>query len=146
MASKPDTQGFHWHAKYFFDITEVLGKLACLVLSTNLRIGTAERNWKQVKKVKKGDRAKTGVSKTSKQVLIYLQHQMMLGTLRRTGLSVVGKLWDDNDFASMKMDEYCKDLETQVGNFDKPIQLTRIVRLWREKWEILKWPGQKEHQ
>jgi hypothetical protein len=30
-------------------------------------------------KVKKGDHAKTGVNKTSKQVLIYLQHQMMHG-------------------------------------------------------------------
>ena len=120
-AFKSDTQGFHWHSKYSYDITEVLGKLACLVLSKNLGIGTAERNWKQVKKVKKGDRAKTGVNKTSKQVLIYLQHQMMCGALRRTGLSAADELWDENYFVSMKMDEYCKDLEAQVGNFDKPI-------------------------
>ncbi len=77
-------QGFRWHAKYSYDITEVLGKLACLVLSKNLGIGTTERNWKQAKKVKKGDCAKTGVNKTSKQVLIYLQHQMMCGALHRT--------------------------------------------------------------
>jgi hypothetical protein len=41
--------------------------LACLVLSKILGIGTAERNWKQVNKVKKGDCAKTGVDKTTKQ-------------------------------------------------------------------------------
>ncbi len=71
--------------------------------------------------MKKGDCAKTGVNKTSKQVLIYLQHQMMYGALFRTGLSAAGELLDENDFGFMKMDEYCKDLEMQVGNFDKPI-------------------------
>ena len=40
-----------------------------MVLSKILGIGTAERNWKQVKKVKKGDRAKTGVDKNNKTSL-----------------------------------------------------------------------------
>jgi hypothetical protein len=30
VASKPGMQGFHWHVKYSFDITEVVGKLACV--------------------------------------------------------------------------------------------------------------------
>ena len=61
-----ETEGFRWHAQYSIEqTTEVLGRLACLVLSKILGIGTAERNWKQVKKVKKGDRAKTGVDKTT---------------------------------------------------------------------------------
>jgi hypothetical protein len=34
----------------------------------------------------------------------------------------------------------------QVGNFDKPIWLTRIVRLWRERCEVPKQPGEKGHQ
>jgi hypothetical protein len=41
----------------------------------------------------------------------------------------------------MKMDEYYKDLEMQVGNFEEPIQLTRIVRLWCESTEVPKWLG-----
>jgi hypothetical protein len=43
----------------------VLGRLACLVLSKILGINTAERNWKQMKKVKNGDRTKTGAEKTT---------------------------------------------------------------------------------
>ncbi len=66
VAAKQDMEGFRWHAKYSIETTEVLGRLACLV-----GIGMAERNWKQVKKVKKGDHAKTGVDKTTKQVLIF---------------------------------------------------------------------------
>jgi len=122
VAAKQETEGFSWHAKYSIETTEVLGRLACLVLSKILGIGTAERNWKQVKKVKKGDRAKTGVEKTTKQVIIYLQHQMMRGALRRTALSTAGKLlWDENDVASMRMDEYCKDLDARVGDVDEPM-------------------------
>jgi len=123
----------------------VLGRLACLVLSKILGIGTAERNWKQVKKAKKGDRAKTGVEKTTKQVLIFSQHQMMRGALRRTALSAAGKLGNDTDFASMKMDEYCKDLEAKVGDVDEPMTPTRVVRLWKERWEVPKQLGGEGH-
>jgi len=145
VAAKQETEGFHWHAKYSIETTEVLGRLACLVLSKILGIGTAERNWKQLKKVKKGDRAKTGIEKTTKQVLIFSQHQMMCGALRRTALSVAGKLWDDNNFASMKMDEYCKDLEARVGDVDKPMIPMRVVRLWQERWEVPARQGGKGH-
>jgi hypothetical protein len=40
----------HWHHTWTIPRTKVLGKLACLVLSKILGIGTAKRNWKQVKK------------------------------------------------------------------------------------------------
>jgi hypothetical protein len=43
----------------------VLGKLACLVLSKILGIGTAERNWKQVKKIKDRDHSNLGPKVTS---------------------------------------------------------------------------------
>ncbi len=46
--------------------TKVLGKLACLALSKILGIGTAKRNWKQVKKIKYGDRANLGNEVTAK--------------------------------------------------------------------------------
>ena len=109
----------------------MLERLACLVLSKIPGIGMAERNWKQVKKVKKGDHPQLGVDKTTKQVLIYLQHQMMGGALHQTDLSMAGKLWDDIDFAFMKMDEYCKNLESKVGNVDEPMIPTRVVRQWQ---------------
>jgi hypothetical protein len=63
VTAKQETEGFRWHEKYSIETTEVLGRLASLVLSKILGIVTAERNWKQVKKFKKGDRAKTGVDK-----------------------------------------------------------------------------------
>ncbi len=53
MASDENIQGYRWHQKYSLDCTDVLGKLACLVLSKILGIGSAKRNWKQVKKIKR---------------------------------------------------------------------------------------------
>ncbi len=44
MASDENIQGYRWHQKYSLDCTDVLGKLACLVLSKILGIGSAERN------------------------------------------------------------------------------------------------------
>jgi hypothetical protein len=47
--------------------------LACLVLSKILGIGSAERNWKQVKATNSAQRVNTGIDKTKKQVLIHTQ-------------------------------------------------------------------------
>jgi hypothetical protein len=69
MAKDENAKAYRWHYKYSLTTTKVLGKLACLVLSKILGIGTAERNWKQVKAVKSGQRVNTGIDKTKKQVL-----------------------------------------------------------------------------
>jgi hypothetical protein len=50
----------HWHYTWTLLRTKVLGKLACLVLSRILGIGTAEHNWKQVKKIKDRDHSNLG--------------------------------------------------------------------------------------
>jgi hypothetical protein len=124
----------------------VLGKLACRVLSKILGIGSAERNQKQVKKIKRGDRAQTGIDKTAKQVLVYAQYQMLHGKLCKTTLSCAGKLWEDTDFDCMKLDAYCKDLQEEATNANlqnKPIQCVRNVRLWQESWEVPKRYGGK---
>jgi hypothetical protein len=66
MAKDEHTKAYRWHDKYSLTTTKVLSKLACLVLSKILGIGTAERNWKQVKAVKSGQRVNTGIDKTKK--------------------------------------------------------------------------------
>ena len=110
-AADPSEQAYRWHQKYSLHCTEVLGKLACLVTSKILGIGTAERNWKQIKAMKLGQRTNTGMDKTKKQVLIYSQYQQMKAQAHIQKLLCAGKLWDDNDFKSMKIDEHCKEIE-----------------------------------
>ncbi len=66
IAADDTTKAYKWHHKYSYHQTMVLGKLACLVLSKILVMGTAGRNWKQVKAVKSGQRVNTTIDKTKK--------------------------------------------------------------------------------
>jgi hypothetical protein len=108
------------------------------VLSKILGIGTAERNWKQVKAVKSGQHVNTTIDKTKKQVLVYAQYQQMRAQApRQNKLSSAGKLWDNSNFASTKMDQYCKEIKDSLddNNNNKQKQPVQIVRLWQETWE-----------
>jgi hypothetical protein len=138
MASDINTKAYRWHCKYSLSTTKVLGKLACLVLSKILGIGTAERNWKQVKAVKSGQRVNTGIDKTKKQVLIYANYQQMRAQASMRKLSVAGKLWEDEDFDSMKMDPFCKEIKDSLQATETPEQAVRVLRLWQERWELEK--------
>ena len=137
IAADESTKAYRWHYKYSYHQTKVLGKLACLVLSKILGIGTAERNWKQVKAVKSGQRVNTGIDKTKKQVLIFAQYQQTHAQARITKLAAAGKSWEDEDFASMKMDPFCKEIKEslQAEQMQKEV---RILRLWQERWELEK--------
>ena len=42
--------------------------------------------------------------------------------LSRNKLSSAGKLWDDSDFASMKMDQYCKEIKDSLDDNNKDKQ------------------------
>jgi hypothetical protein len=66
-----------WHHTWMLPRPKVLGKLACLVLSKTLGVGTAKRNWKQVKKIKYRDRANLGNKVTAKITNIYGQYQQV---------------------------------------------------------------------
>jgi hypothetical protein len=103
-------KAFRWHQKYMLPVKDILGKVACLVLSKILGIGTAEHNWKQVKKIKKWDRMNTGIEKCTKMVLVYGQYQQQRVEAKLAKLSAVGKLWEEADFECMKIDEYCSNL------------------------------------
>jgi hypothetical protein len=72
--------------------TKVLGKLACLVLSKILGIETAERNWKQVKKIKYGDPANLENKVTAKITNAYGQYQQVKSRNRDDQRSSVGRL------------------------------------------------------
>ena len=131
-ARDPDLKAYHWHQKYSLKSTKMLGWLACIVLSKILGIGTAERNWKQVKAAKSGQRVNTTMNRTMKQVLVYAQYQQARAQAKNDNHATAGKLWDHGDFESMKMDLYCKDIQEALQAEAVPM---RHVRLWREQWE-----------
>ena len=109
-AQGDDVKAYQWHQRYSLQGTKVLEKLACLVLSKILSIGIAERNWKQVNHIKSGLRSHTDTDRVKKHAASYGQYQQVKTRVKQTKLSSAGKLWEENDFKSSKMDEYCKEI------------------------------------
>ena len=108
-----------------------------LVCSKILGCRTAERNWKQYKGGKTGQRARAGNTKIKKQVLIYSRYQQMKAQARQLQLSSAGKMWDDDNFMYCKMDAYCHDIVSSLQN-DVIVEMggrLRIFRAWTETWE-----------
>jgi hypothetical protein len=68
VASDANTKAYRWQYTYSLQSTKVQGRLACLMLSKILGIGTAKQNRKQVKAVKMGEHVRTTVAKARKQV------------------------------------------------------------------------------
>ena len=82
-------------------------------------IRTAERNWKQVKYIKSGLRSNTDTDKVKKQAALYRQYQQVKTRAKQTKLSSAGKLWEENNFKSLKMDEYCKEMWQSLDGADE---------------------------
>jgi hypothetical protein len=122
-----------WHASWTVNRSKVLGKLACLVLSKPLGIGTVERNWKQVKRLKSGDRSNLSMPITTKITNVYGQYQQMKSRMRENQLSSVGKLWTEDDFHCMKMNMFCEDIAKSLDE-DTRMATMRTFHSWNEKW------------
>ena len=70
--------------------------------------------------------------------MVYAQYQQKRAQARAMKLSTAGKLWDDEDFESMKMDAFCKEIRDSLDEEvveEQDEQPVRIFRLWKEKWE-----------
>jgi hypothetical protein len=100
----------HWYHTWMLPRTKVLGKQACVVLSKILGVETAKRNWKQVKKIKYGDRANLGNKVTAKITNVSGQYQQVKSHNRDDQRSSVGRLWTEEDLHCMKMDVFCADI------------------------------------
>ncbi len=124
----------HWHHTWTLPRNKVLGKLARLVLSKILGIGTAKRNWKQVKKIKYRDRANLGNKVTAKITNVYGQYQQVRSRNRDDQRSSVGRLWTEEDLHCMKMDVFCADIVVSLDT-DARIRNMRTFRNWNEDWQ-----------
>jgi hypothetical protein len=114
--------------------TKVLGKLACLVLSKKLGIGTAKLNWKQVKKIQGRDRSHLGSGVTSTITNAYGQYQQVKLHSRDDQRSSAGRLQTEEDLHCMKMDVFCADIADSLDK-DARIQRMKTFCNWNEDWQ-----------
>ena len=123
---------YEWHFRYSLRSTEILGKLACLVLSKILGIGSTERHWKDVKQVQSQYRCRLNAENIKKESTIVGMYCAERGEIRRKSQARAGKLWEENDFESLGLDKFGVDVERLTAPTKEP---TRIVRAWKETWE-----------
>ena len=119
-----------WHKKNSLPYTEVLGKVACIVCSKILGIGSAERCWGDVKKNKTGQRSHLGALATKKQSTLYGAYSAEKATIQREQKKSLGVFWDDDDFKGLGLNRYGIDIVSDVNIVSK-----KIFRAWLEDWE-----------
>jgi hypothetical protein len=105
-----------------------------LVLSKILGIGTAEHNWKQVKKIRYRDHANLGNKVTAKITNVYGQYQQVKLCNMDDQRSSVGRLWTEEDLHCMKMDVFCADIVVLLDT-NARIQNIRTFCNWNKVWQ-----------
>jgi hypothetical protein len=79
-----------------------------------------------------GLRSHTNTDKVKKQAALCGQHQQVKACARQSKLSSADKLREKNDFKSLKMDEFCKDMWQSL---DEDKILRRMFRNCQETWK-----------
>jgi hypothetical protein len=128
-----DGRSHSWHQMYSLVYTKVLGRVACRVTSKILGIGSAERNWSDVKYILDSKRVNLSPEKLKMQTTIYGAYCAKKAKGRRIRaqrkeLSVgsfvrIGRFWSDDDF-----------LHRETGR-RVPLLSKRVVKCFLEEWE-----------
>lgn len=114
---------------------QVLGKVACRVLSTLLGIGVAERSWGAVKHLKSGSRSHLGSDTTRMQATIFGAACIDKARIVKKDNEKDTKLWNDED------EEFQLGLENfsleEAGEATRTASRNprRLFHCWMEEWE-----------
>lgn len=123
-------KSYLWHKKNSYFQTKVLGKFACRVCSKIVGMGSAERNWGDVKYLKSEKRSHLSSASVEKQATIFGASCMADADIERKKIQASTtecyKFWDDDDF-----DE---QFDMASDNFIvKPNR--RVLKCYMEAWE-----------
>ena len=131
--------GIHWfHKKWTYRTTKVLGRLACLVSSKILGIGSAERAWGDVKHLKTDKRSHLGPDTIKMQATLHGAWCAEKSKIRRAAKNSNPtdpvQAWEDEDMDALGLDKF----GINVTSFEQSTDVTgkRIFRAWVEDWEL----------
>ena len=118
---------YKWHKQYSVPATKVYGKVAAMVSSKIVGIGSAERCWGSVKTIKSGKKAHYDAKKAGKKATIYAAGRAELEQELRQEEPF--KFWDDGD-----IQEHF-DVLTARNKGAAPAPESREFKAWYEEWE-----------
>jgi len=93
----------------------VLGRFACLVLSKIVGLGSSERHWKELKRVKTPTRNWLKTDKLAKLTTLIGHHCATKSKRRRAMLARAGKLWTEDDFETLNLQKFGIDTSALSG-------------------------------
>mgnify|MGYP001810512301 CR=1 FL=1 len=119
-----------WHRTNSYFHTEILGKFACRVCSKIVGMGSAERNWGDVKHLKTEKRSHLSTESVQKQATIFGASCMADAALERlkaqSNTTEPYKFWDEDDF----------DAQFDMFAVQPPAKKPpRILKCYFEDWE-----------
>jgi hypothetical protein len=109
-----DNQSHMWHYNHTLTETKWLGQLACRVCSKISGIGSAERNWGDVKQLKSGKRTSLKSEQLNWQATIY---GSACAKKARDSLKVdknIFNVWNDTDMESLGFDNFGVELNAEA--------------------------------
>jgi hypothetical protein len=101
-----ENQSWLWHLNYSYKGTHFLGHLACRVTSKITGIGSAERNWGDVKSIKSGKRIAMSSDTLNMQTTIY-GSACVEKSMRKKNFNKQFTYWEDTDMDKIGLDKYC---------------------------------------
>lgn len=117
-----------WHKKNTLRFYPTLGKVACIVCSKILGIGSAERSWGDVKHLKTGKRSHLSAASIQMQATLFGAHCTEKAAIKREILDRdVNCFWDEDDFDHLGLAKY--------GAAPVAPQRQRHFNCWLEDWE-----------
>jgi hypothetical protein len=123
----------NWFCYFVIVMSQVLGKVACRILSALLGIGIAERSWGAVKHIKSGSRSGIGAEALRMQATIFGGSCIEKARTLKAEKELSMELWTEND------EEFQLGLENfAVHEANGVVQVRNTRRLfhcWREDWE-----------
>lgn len=114
---------------------QVLGKVACRILSALLGIGIAERSWGAVKHLKSGCRSHLGSEAIKMQATIFGSACIEKARVLKAEKELSMELWNDNDVEfQLGLENFTADEANGVPQGRNP---RRLFHTWREDWEVV---------
>jgi hypothetical protein len=110
-----------WHKKHSVHCTAIFGKFACVVTSKIIGIGSAERQWRDVKQLKQGQRTHLSAPAVRMQSTLYGDQCARVAAVRRDriiatkGPSKKGMcVWEEEDMEACGLDAYGIDIKKEI--------------------------------
>jgi hypothetical protein len=120
---------------FFCSSWQVLGQVACRILSALLGIGIAERSWGAVKHLKSGSRSHLGSEALKMQATIFGSACIEKARVLKAAKELSMELWNDNDVEfQLGLENFTAVEADGVPQGRNP---RRLFHTWREDWEAV---------